>query len=242
MKRCVFHSSHPGMRKEQQDSSVALYGPVEETYFLVVCDGAGGQKGGKLASDTVTTVASEFWHTEHEVAMRDPQQYLNAFALRAHQRVNEANAEGNTTGRTTMVALLALGDRACWSHCGDSRLYCFHSGNQVFRTRDHSMAEREGGLPVKASAKRQARVLKGLGGPRLHTPDIDSCVLEPGHAFLLCSDGFWGNMESRDLEGIFQSNDANAIQRSAGNALQAAVERGGDRADNATICVLGPLR
>ena len=105
--------------------------------------------------------------------------------------------ETGLTTKTTAVALSVQGERAVWAHTGDSRLYYLHDGRIAVWTNDHSVAYakyRAGEITREQIARDedQCCLLRALGGTRRFEPDVGSAdKLEPGDAFLLCTDGLW---------------------------------------------------
>ena len=111
---------------------------------------------------------------------------------------------GQEDMKTTAAALAVEGDCAFWAHVGDSRLYHFSEGQLVFATRDHSVTYMKylGGeisyMDVYHDDDRSS-LLRVLGKP-VCQPETGQARLEPGDAFLLCSDGFWEFVYQEEIQ------------------------------------------
>lgn len=170
----------------------------------VVADGAGGHQGGAEASARTVD--------DLEASLDDPQLPFNAAALTraiesAHAQVQnaQASAEGLARMHSTVVVLWLDGstDSALWSHVGDSRLYRARDGRLELLTTDDSVVQRmlEAGLitPQQAEVHPQKNQLIAALGieddvePHTVGGPVD---LQPGDAFLLCSDGWWGALDT----------------------------------------------
>lgn len=234
------------MREEQEDSTILLTSQPEGAYFLVLADGAGGHGGGRNASQAVVRLAAEMWDQVFECRWQDELDFLQDFAHEAHQRVRVAAAEIGRDARTTLIAVVVVGNRAAWIQSGDSRLYHFREGQQIFRTLDHSLAEamrRRAQLDdpfAKQAVKAKNILLQALGGSDYKQPSMGRLQMEPEDVLLLCSDGFWGALEDEELGAWIRHTDG--VQLGVREALLEAVERGAERADNASVVVLAPVQ
>ena len=150
----------------------------------------------------------------------------------------QAASEATRDMRSTLVVLLCDPSRAqaTWGHSGDSRLYCFRNGRQFARTRDHSLYQSmiEAGLADAGTLRGnpQRNVLTACLGSLEHfEADVvaQSVPLQPGDAFLLCSDGFWEPLDEAQMEAALQAGVRRAgVDRRARSAdrTQGAVGAG----------------
>ncbi len=229
-----------GGRPTQQDDLVCLHDPTCSARLLVLADGMGGDGAGELASQCVVHVARKLWE-QGLWREQSGAQFLETLCQEAHLelcRRGRTLAEGDP--HSTIVAMLMIGNRVCWVHVGDSRLYRFQGLRCLDRTEDHSVAQlrvRRGELSVDqlASAPDQHRLLRGLGGPQPPQVDHGCADLRPGQAFALCSDGVWEHLSTHELAGLARRRD----QRDAlVAALTKAVERGGEAGDNVALILV----
>ena len=114
--------------------------------------------------------------------------------------------EKKKTLKSTMAALAIDGTRAVWAHSGDSRVYYLHRGWLQCVTEDHSVAYKKykaGEISRDALAwdEDQSMLLRSLGGEERYEPEIRVYEepVEPGDAFLLCSDGAWEYLRDGEI-------------------------------------------
>ena len=165
---------------------------------LVVADGLGGHGGGEQASGTAADAICGGWCGEVD------REALAGLILAAHRQVLAIQTP-RCAMKTTAAALTLEPGRAVWAHAGDSRLYHFLDGALVFQTRDHSAAQI--GVMLGQITPDQIRfhpdrnrVLRALGQEEELTVESCECPLSPGgHAFLLCSDGFWEYVQEDEM-------------------------------------------
>jgi serine/threonine protein phosphatase PrpC len=126
---------------------------------------------------------------------------------------------------------------------GDSRIYLLRDGAIRRRTRDHSHVEvlLQEGLISEAQA--QTHPMRNyveccLGGdPILPEMSVARCQrVEPGDVLLVCSDGFWANLDEEDiLASLFSGAPLlDSLQALA----DSAVRRAGAGSDNTSAAVL----
>ncbi|HET8744256.1 MAG TPA: protein phosphatase 2C domain-containing protein [Ramlibacter sp.] len=206
--------SECGQRSSNEDRvGVSMEGP---RWLAVLADGAGGHSGGAEAARRAV---------EHlQCALRGASARFDADALTravlaTHRHVLDARQTGaGPRGmHTTLVVLWIDADagRALWSHVGDSRLYVVRRGALRQLTSDDSVVQRmvDAGLLTAQQAlvhpfKNQLVSALGIDGEiEPHTPRA-AVRLEPGDAFLLCSDGWWGALNEAAILGSLADADS----------------------------------
>lgn len=226
-----------GGRPTQQDQLVCLHDPVENARLLLVADGMGGDGAGELASEGVSLVARQLWQGGGWRDQPGPV-ILEALCHEAHRelrRRGERLASGEP--HSTVVALLVPGNRACWVHVGDSRLYLFQGRRCLRQTEDHSLSQlkvRRGELDAAqvADDADQHKLLQGLGGPNPPQVEHGAAMLRAGQAFALCSDGVWEHLSADELGRFAQRRDQQEALR---EAITLVLERGGAAGDNVAL-------
>lgn len=192
--------SQTGGRSHNED----YVGQADTGFCWVLADGAGGHKGGEIASRlAVERVLASF-----EAAPSVSSEALSGHIKAAQDAVTTRQTEEPALAdmRTTLVVLLCDDKSGIWGHAGDSRLYHLHQGRIREMTEDHSVVQKlvnAGQLMPEAVQDHpdRSRLYRAIGREEL---DFDlretPCTLEPGDAFLLCSDGFWDYLQDTEIE------------------------------------------
>jgi serine/threonine protein phosphatase PrpC len=219
------------------DESVGLY---------AVADGMGGHAAGEIASEIAIQTLAESIRKACEGAptagSAQAKESLEHALASANRLICESTA-GHDERRgmgTTVVAMLALRDRAVIAHVGDSRAYLLRDGKLRLLTSDHSWVNEQVrmGILSPADANRHPMrnvVTRALGTRGDVRPDVLDEPLEPHDALLLCSDGLnvmLGDDRIRDIL-LGANGDPEVACRSL---VAAANDEGGD--DNTTVIVI----
>lgn len=146
---------------------------------------------------------------------------------------------------TTCMTAVIKGTQLLVAHVGDSRAYMMHPspGNVpaiTCLTADHSMVAelaRAGIISPQQMQTSSSRhiILRALGenkgaGP---SPDIVTCILQPGDRLVLCCDGLWGMLTEEQIARVASSNPP---QVACDELIRMANEAGGE--DNISVVVL----
>jgi serine/threonine protein phosphatase PrpC len=226
-----------GGRDEQQDRVDILSGR-NGRYLLVLADGLGGHRCGAQAATAVVHTAHALWPRQD--AAREPAaDFLRALCAEAHRRIAALAGDHGESPHSTCVVLHLDPSEAHWAHVGDSRLYHFRNGALVERSRDHSVVQLLVDLGRVAEADMathpdQNRLTQSLGGGRAPEPSFGSAAVEPGDAFLLCSDGLWESVSTDDMAAAVTGDSLESAVR---RLVARAVERGGPNGDNVSVAV-----
>ena len=229
-----------GDREEQQDRVAIFHLEDREAHLLVVADGMGGHNDGAAAAQTVIDIASSRFD---QGMIEDPRKFLEDICLDAHEAILTLSENRTSAPGSTCVIAYLTATQAYCVHVGDSRLYQFHGGRLIHKTSDHSIAqlieEQEGSLDDEARPSApQNQLYMCLGGNNGLSPEFYASQVSAGDFFLLCSDGFWGQL---DVEQIFAGTDGTAIdQEYAGELVQLASQQGQGKSDN--ICLAWAYR
>ncbi len=204
-------TSLPGTRALNQDRCSALIS--RDALLLVLADGLGGHPKGEKAAQIVVDTCTEAFR-EVTTPVPRPKILLKHLFLLAHRRIVRfgQNQEPAIAPRTTVVLALVQQGTAFWAHVGDSRCYLFRSGRLLARTTDHSHVERlrsQGIISARDCNKHPQRnlVTRCLGGAP-GVPEVEFgkpvrlCVKD---VLLLCSDGFWEPLDTREIGNTLDS-------------------------------------
>ncbi len=218
-------------------------GPVG--HLLVVADGVGGGAAGDRASALALQSFLQFVSESMQIgqvggSLEDDllAQFSQAIGT-AHARVRrEIEQRPELSGMaTTLTMAYVLGLRAYISHVGDSRCYLLRDGEALRLTRDQTYAQElvDQGvlLPSEVDESRWSHVLaSAVGGQSQEQPEILTyrCLLEPGDALLLCTDGLTKHVDEAELAESLSGRSAN---EACDHLVTRALEAGGT--DNVTV-------
>lgn len=172
--------------------------------IFVVADGLGGHSFGELASACVRDCLIGGWSPETEGITRET--WFETKVSEANQSVLAHQKEKGCALKSTVVALMVDGTSAVWGNSGDSRLYYLHQGKIHSITEDHSVAYKKykaGEITREqiGSDEDQSCLLRAIGNEDRFEADIHTCdvPVEPGDAFMLCSDGVWEYLKDEEI-------------------------------------------
>jgi PPM family protein phosphatase len=195
-----------GRNHNEDDLRHGQSGPF---WFAVLSDGAGGHKGGAIASDIVVRLTA----LGLQSATQATPDYLTRLVCDTNDSLLQSqDKRSRDRMHATLVALWidARGEEALWTHVGDSRLYMLRHGRVAHMTQDDSVVQRmvdAGYLTPEEALKhpKKNQLLSAMGAEDGVEPNtVPGLVpLEDGDAFLLCSDGWWDHFDKNDIEAAF---------------------------------------
>lgn len=201
--------SDPGnCRPNNQDSLIVRRGQLDgqDFFLLAVADGMGGMSQGDRASYTAAVLLGRWWDGELPVLLtRKPFSWesISASLSVAIDQINWTIRSESTTDAksgTTLSLLFFFDGRYLLKQVGDSRIYLLR-GDKVFQmTKDQTWCQQEidqGRLtPQEASVHRMRHVLiSALGIREDYICQEGQGEAAAGDWFLLCSDGFYNEIE-----------------------------------------------
>lgn len=222
-----------GDRDEQQDRLTVLHSG--NTHLLIVADGMGGQEGGAQAAQTVIDVATR----RFSLGVSDkPGMFLAMTCLEAHQAIKAQATAGASMSGSTCLMVYLLGNVAFCVHVGDSRMYQIRDNSLVFKTSDHSISQlikKHGGLGTNGPDDEaiQNQLYMCLGGKNEVVPELSVTKVEHGDLLLLCSDGFWNQLDEQEM---LASMDAGVLDTGKLEKLaDLANQQGQGQSDNISL-------
>lgn len=208
-----------GARARQEDSFTvanAFDGAMarEKGLLFAVCDGMGGMRDGKLASETaVQSLRQAFLNMDRE---GDLAHQLEQSVYQASYQV-EALIGGD--GGSTVVMGIVYQDSLYYASVGDSFLYLLRDGNLLRLNAEHNLCHQNyleairdcdmDPLPYRDQPE-GAALTEFLGMVGLD--DVDCSVrplpLNPGDVLLACSDGVGGVLSPEEVAEALQKPTA----------------------------------
>jgi protein phosphatase len=222
------------VRRINEDAFLAL----PKRGLWAVADGMGGHEAGEVAS---RSIVGELEQVESfptlEAFVEDVKRRLWAVNLRLQQMV-AASGFRSIIG-STVIVLLAQGDRAACLWAGDSRIYRLRGGALERLTRDHSEVEEliaSGRLnPEDSESHPSANVITRAIGAMVPGQTVEDRFvdLRAGDRFLVCSDGLYRYVEPDEMRQLMGRGEV-------GQVCRAMFERAHSRqcADNLTLVMV----
>lgn len=232
------------LRQENQDTfSVA---ELPSHLAAIVCDGMGGQRGGKIAS----SLAADTYMDQLKALLKEsmmPQQLreLSSFCVAqantaVHQRaLEDPDCQGMGT---TLVSAILYDGGAVISNVGDSRAYLIR-GSEIRRlTHDHSVVAHlveNGDITAEEARTHPNRnlITRALGPDVSTNCDTYEIALEKDDLLLLCTDGLI--VTATDEEILHAICSASDLDEGLENLITLARQHGAP--DNVTAVLLTNL-
>jgi protein phosphatase len=201
-----------GVKRSHNQDAFAVQPAVDASGYLahghvfVVADGMGGHAVGEKASaKAVRDIPFLFLkHAKDGIctALRRSIAETNA----GIHAIGEENPEFRGMG-TTGTALVLRPEGAWVGHVGDSRCYRIRDGQAEQLTFDHSwvweIAKRQGVDPDELGDFKKNVIIRSLGPDAEVEVDVEGPhPLQPGDAFLLCSDGLTGPVHPTEIGAV----------------------------------------
>jgi serine/threonine protein phosphatase PrpC len=176
--------------------------------FCVVSDGAGGHRGGEVASKLIVKEMLGWFRERPEGDAKSLEAALR-YANEALIREQRSNPDvGDMRATAVVLAIDSARESASWGHLGDSRLYCFRGTEIIVQTRDHSLVQTmvDAGMMQPDSLRHspeRSKLLNAMGDESTFQPRMqsDPFPVLNGDKFLLCTDGLWERVEENEIEG-----------------------------------------
>ena len=216
------------VRQDNQDDYRAGELPGDAAWALV-CDGMGGARGGREASQCACSVIERCFQEQYSQCIPGEEEtFLKKALLSANRYVfQKALREESLAGMgTTAVCALVRGGKAYLSHAGDSRAYLYRDGKLAQLTHDHSY--------VQELVDCGTIITRALGVDYRLEPEFTTVALQAGDVLLLCTDGLTNAVPMEQLEQLLRSESFYDLPDAL---IRTANENGGP--DNITALLVG---
>ena len=229
------------VRQENQDDYRAGELPGGAVWALV-CDGMGGAKGGREASQGACNVIENFFQEQYaQCGAGQEEPFLKKALLYANRFVFQKAAHEEALagmGPTAVCALVRSGN-VYLCHAGDSRAYLIRDGKLTQLTHDHSYVQElvDCGTITEEEAEHHPQkniITKALGVDYRLEPEFTTVALQAGDVLLLCTDGLTNAVPTEQLEQLLRSGSFYDLPDVL---IRTANENGGP--DNITALLVG---
>ncbi len=197
------------VRQENQDDYRAGELPGGAVWALV-CDGMGGAKGGREASQGACNVIENFFQEQYaqcgagqeELFLKKALLYANRFVFQ-----KAAHEEALAGMGTTAVCALVRSGNVYLCHAGDSRAYLIRDGKLTQLTHDHSYVQElvDCGTITEEEAEHHPQkniITKALGVDYRLEPEFTAAKLKREDRLLLCTDGLTNMVPVEEMEEL----------------------------------------
>ena len=197
------------VRQENQDDYRAGELPGGAVWALV-CDGMGGAKGGREASQGACNVIENFFQEQYaQCGAGQEEPFLKKALLYANRFVFQkaAHEEALAGMGTTAVCTLVRSGNVYLCHAGDSRAYLIRDGKLTQLTHDHSYVQElvDCGTITEEEAEHHPQkniITKALGVDYRLEPEFTAAKLKREDRLLLCTDGLTNMVPVEEMEEL----------------------------------------
>ena len=197
------------VRQENQDDYRAGELPGGAVWALV-CDGMGGAKGGREASQGACNVIENFFQEQYaQCGAGQEEPFLKKALLYANRFVFQkaAHEEALAGMGTTAVCALVRSGNVYLCHAGDSRAYLIRDGKLTQLTHDHSYVQElvDCGTMTEEEAEHHPQkniITKALGVDYRLEPEFTAAKLKREDRLLLCTDGLTNMVPVEEMEEL----------------------------------------
>mgnify|MGYP000872597397 FL=1 len=229
------------VRQDNQDDYRAGKLPGTAAWLLV-CDGMGGARGGREASQSACNIIERCFQEQYtsKCLPGEEETFLKKTLLSANRFVfQKAMQDESLAGMgTTAVCALVRSGRIFLCHAGDSRAYLYREGKLIQLTHDHSYVQELvdcGTITVEEAEHHPQKniITRALGVDYRLEPEFTRVALQGGDLLLLCSDGLTNAVPRAEMEQLLA---AGPFYDLPDKLIHAANENGGP--DNITALLL----
>lgn len=187
--------------------------------LFVVVDGMGGMGGGEIARNIVLENLPNL--TTPLNLTRDMSGITSTLRHKA-----KGHAELAHMG-ATIAGIWIAEDKATVFNCGDCRVYRIRSGYLQKLTHDHSVVQELVDQGELAEEEMRFHPRKNIVTAALDVEDLNPEIfertlrLQPGSAFLICSDGLWEALSQEEMESLLTLDPRGAAAGLASKAMEA---------------------
>lgn len=227
-------------RDENQDSVKCEY--FGQNVLAVVCDGMGGERSGKEASEiAINEFFQRFRDGYNDNLSTDDIRKLMISSVSAANSViyTRARLDFKNFGMgTTCVAVFVNSEAAVIANVGDSRAYVVTEAGLYQVTADHNLAAwlyENGEITEEEMQNHPKRhmLIRAVGVDKTVLTDTFTLTYEDNVNILLCSDGLSGYCSDEEIFEVISSSD---FDNCVDSLIKLALDKGGR--DNITAALV----
>lgn len=235
-----------GTRKGQEDSFTVVNALNEKSYnksglMFAVCDGMGGMKSGKLASESAIKCLRKAF-SDMDMEGDIPSQMRDSIFSASSEVEKLLNGEGGST----VVMGIVFREKLYFACVGDSFLYLFRNGSLYRLNTEHNichekylMSLRNGETDVNSGreAPDTASLTAFIGMPGLSLTDcsVRPLKLKKEDMIIACSDGIGGVLDEAE---ILEALNEPTVQKKCTRLEDFIMELANPNQDNYTALIL----
>lgn len=203
----IYEYTNKGCREENQD--YICHGSLpDDGYFCVLTDGMGGYSSGNEAAKTVAESIREY--IQDNYSKIDMPNIINEAITYSNDELMLKRLSIGSKSMGCVIALLVIAKEYAYINwLGDSRVYMFRNGKEVYRTEDHSMINemvKSNAITADNIRKYSSVVTRSImGEDNLKLESIVKIKIKPNDVFILCSDGVHRQLNIEKLIGYTDS-------------------------------------
>lgn len=214
----VFEYTNKGCREENQDYIVSGSLPGGGGIYIVA-DGMGGYAEGATAAKVVSNALLDY--VELNFNQFEPATLLKKAVPFANDALMlKRMALGAQKMGCVITMLLIKEGYAYLTWLGDSRIYMYRDGEEVYRTEDHSIVNELAKIKTLSAAsyeKYASIVTKSImGDDPVDVAPIRRISIEKGDVFILCTDGLHKELDMTRVLN-YEECDKGDLDASASN-------------------------
>jgi protein phosphatase len=203
----IYEYTNKGCREENQD--YICHGSLpDDGYICILTDGMGGYSSGNEAAKTVAESIREY--IQDNYSKIDMPNIINEAITYSNDELMLKRLSIGSKRMGCVIALLVIAKEYAYINwLGDSRVYMFRNGKEVYRTEDHSMINemvKSNAITADNIRKYSSVVTRSImGEDNLKLESIVKIKIKPNDVFILCSDGVHRQLNIEKLIGYTDS-------------------------------------
>ena len=142
-------------------------------------------QGEQASSYVVRQLINWFLSEGYKMRAGKQQKIIQQLWFQLHEEIAEYGKENKIRLGTTATLVLIKQRKVFWFHTGDCRLYLIRENKVRILTKEHQ--------------EEKGRLNRAVGVGRWYLPDMGSRKIRKKDKFLLCTDGFYRNLDIEEL-------------------------------------------